>query len=79
MGEDWYDNKALFEMMDKLKEEMGQLREQMAATAMVIRDYNNLRGKLEDTSARVNTLMWLLPVTVAAMGVLFTAANYFLG
>jgi len=78
MNEEWYDNKALFEMMRKLEGEIACLSKQMTETATVIRDYNSLRGKVDDTAAQVKTLMWLLPVTVAAMGVLFTAISYFL-
>ena len=75
---EWYDNKALLEMMDKLKEDIACLSKQMTETTTIIRDYNSLRGKVDDTAAQVKTLMWLLPVAVAAMGVLFTAVNYFL-
>lgn len=50
----------------------------MAATRTLIRDYNSLRQKLEETATKVNTLMWLTPVAIAATGLLFTALNFFL-
>ena len=76
--ENWYDNKAIYEMMQEVKQDMSALREEMSATRTLIRDYNSLRQKLEDTAGKVNTLMWLTPVAIAATGVLFTVLNFFL-
>jgi len=76
--ENWYDNKAIYEMMQEVKQDMSALREEMTATRTLIRDYNSLRQKLEDTAGKVNTLMWLIPVAIAATGVLFTVLNFFL-
>ena len=78
MTDNWYDNKDIYEMMQQIKQDMAALREEMAATRTMIRDYNSLRQKLEDTAGKVNTLMWLTPIAVAATGVLFTALNFFL-
>ena len=78
MTDNWYDNKDIYEMMQQIKQDMAALREEMAATRTLIRDYNSLRQKLEETAAKVNTLMWLTPIAIAATGVLFTALNFFL-
>ena len=78
MTDTWYDNKDIYEMMQQIKQDMAALREEMAATRTLIRDYNSLRQKLEETAAKVNTLMWLTPIAIAATGVLFTALNFFL-
>ena len=78
MPDTWYDNKDIYEMMQQIKQDMAALREEMAATRTLIRDYNSLRQKLEETAAKVNTLMWLTPIAIAATGVLFTILNFFL-
>ena len=78
MTDNWYDNKDIYEMMQQIKQDMAALREEMAATRTLIRDYNSLRQKLEETATKVNTLMWLTPVAIAATGLLFTALNFFL-
>ena len=76
--ENWYDNKAIYEMMQEVKQDMSALRQEMAATRTLIRDYNSLRQKLEETTAKVNTLMWLTPIAIAATGLLFTFLNFIL-
>lgn len=78
MTDNWYDNKDIYEMMQQIKQDMAALREEMAATRTLIRDYNSLRQKLEETATKVNTLMWLAPIAIAAAGVLFTVLNFFL-
>jgi prefoldin subunit 5 len=78
MPDTWYDNKDIYEMMQQIKQDMAALREEMAATRTLIRDYNSLRQKLEETATKVNTLMWLTPIAIAATGVLFTILNFFL-
>ena len=78
MTENWYDNKAIYEMLQEVKADMTDLRKEMAETRTMIRDYNSLRQKLEETATKVNTLMWLTPVAIAATGVLFTVLNFFL-
>lgn len=50
MTDNWYDNKDIYEMMQQIKQDMAALREEMAATRTLIRDYNSLRQKLEDTA-----------------------------
>ena len=78
MTDNWYDNKDIYEMMQQIKQDMAALREEMAATRTLIRDYNSLRQKLEETTAKVNTLMWLTPIAIAATGLLFTFLNFIL-
>ena len=78
MTDNWYDNKAIYEMMQEVKQDMSALREEMAATRTLIRDYNSLRQKLEETATKVNTLMWLTPVAIAATGLLLTFLNFVL-
>ena len=78
MTDNWYDNKEIYEMLQEVRQDMSALREEMAATRTLIRDYNSLRQKVEDTAGKVNTLMWLTPVAIAATGVLFTVLNFFL-
>ena len=78
MTDNWYDNKEIYEMLQEVKADMTDLRKEMAETRTMIRDYNSLRQKLEETATKVNTLMWLTPVAIAATGVLFTVLNFFL-
>jgi prefoldin subunit 5 len=78
MPDTWYDNKDIYEMMQQIKQDMAALREEMAATRTLIRDYNSLRQRLEETATKVNTLMWLTPIAIAATGLLFTFLNFVL-
>lgn len=78
MTDNWYDNKEIYEMLQEVKADMTDLRKEMAETRTMIRDYNSLRQKLEETATKVNTLMWLTPIAIAATGVLFTILNFFL-
>ncbi|HHV75527.1 MAG TPA: hypothetical protein GXX41_13015 [Thermoanaerobacterium sp.] len=73
---EWYDNKELYEMFQQLKADMAALSKEMAETRTLIRDYNGLRQKVEDVNSKINTFMWLMPVAVAGMGLLFTFLNY---
>lgn len=75
-GKEWYNNKELFEMLQQIKQDMVLLSKEMAETRAIIRNYNNLREKLEDTAGKVNTLMWLMPVAIAGMGLIFTILGY---
>ena len=78
MTDNWYDNKDIYEMLQEVRQDISSLRQEMAATRTLIRDYNSLRQKLEETATKVNTLMWLTPIAIAATGVLFTVLNFFL-
>ena len=76
MTDNWYDNKAIYEMLQEVKADMTDLRKEIAETRTMIRDYNSLRQKLEETATKVNTLMWLTPIAIAATGLLFTILNF---
>ena len=77
MTDNWYDNKALLEKIDALDSKIDSLRTDLETTRIMIRDYNNLRQKVEDTSSRLNTLMWLVPILVSGLGLVFTFINIF--
>lgn len=77
MSDNWYDNKALFEKIDTLDSKIDSLRQDLETTRMMIRDYNNLRQKVEETAAKLNTLMWLVPILIAGLGLVFTFINMF--
>ena len=77
MADNWYDNKALFEKIDVLDNKIDSLRTDLETTRMMIRDYNNLRQKVEDTASKLNTLMWIVPILVAGLGLVFTFINIF--
>lgn len=72
----WYDNKTIYEMLQEVKEDISDLRREMSETRTMIRDYNNLRQKVEDTSGKVNTIMWMTPIAVATTGLLLTFLNF---
>ena len=78
MADNWYDNKALFEKIDVLDSKIDSLRTDLETTRAMIRDYNNLRQKVEDTASKLNTLMWLVPVLIAGLGLVFTFINIFI-
>ena len=78
MTDNWYDNKEIYEMLQEVRQDMSALRQEMAATRTLIRDYNSLRQKLEETATKVNTLMWLMPIAIAATGLLCTFLNFVL-
>ena len=74
---EWYDNKELFEKIDALDSKIDSLRTDLESTRTLIRDYNNIRQKVEDTAGKVNFLMWMTPIALSALGVLFAILNYF--
>jgi tetrahydromethanopterin S-methyltransferase subunit B len=76
MTDNWYDNKALLEKIDMLDSKIDSLRTDLESTRTLIRDYNNLRQKVEDTAGKVNTIMWLMPIAVAVIGLLLTFLNF---
>lgn len=76
MSEEFYTNRELFEIIQTTVKEMADLKKEMAETRAIIRDYNGLRKKIEQTDTRLNTLMWLVGVSIPALGLLFTFLNY---
>ena len=77
MSDNWYDNKALLEKIDALDSKIDSLRTDLETTRAMIRDYNNLRQKVEDTASKLYTLMWFVPVLIAGLGLVFTFVNLF--
>lgn len=55
-GNQWYDNKDLFEMIQVLKKEMAGLMNDLTQTRQEIKVYNNLRGTLNQTMSELNDL-----------------------
>jgi len=76
--ERFFSNRELYDLIQDTAREMQSLKKEMAETRTLIRDYNSLRKKVEETTIKMNTLMWLTPIAIAATGVLFTALNFFL-
>lgn len=76
MADNWYDSKMLLEKLKELDTKIDSLRIDLETTRTIIRDYNGLRQKVEDTAGKVNTIMWLIPIIIAATGLLFTFINF---
>lgn len=77
--EDWYDNKQLYEMLQTVKQDISEMRKEMAETRTLIRDYNGLREKIDDNCKRISkvesslgTIKWLIPILIAGMGLFLT-------
>lgn len=45
---EWYDNKTLYEMMVDLSKKLEHTNKELAATQVLIRDYNGLRQKITE-------------------------------
>lgn len=73
---EWYSNKDLYEMLQGLKDDISTLRKEMTETRTLIRDYNSLRAKVEDVNSKMNMFMWLMPIAISALGIIFTILNY---
>jgi hypothetical protein len=73
---EWYNNKELYEMFQQLKLDMADLSKEIAETRTLIRDYNGLRQKVDDTASKLSTLMRLMPVAITGVGLIFTILNY---
>ncbi|WP_213997080.1 hypothetical protein [Tepidanaerobacter syntrophicus] len=74
--DEWYGNKEIYEMLQGLKADIETLRKDMAETRAIICDYTDLRKKVEDTASKVNMLMWITPIAITGVGVLFTFLNF---
>ncbi|AEE98017.1 hypothetical protein [Mahella australiensis] len=77
-NQEWYDNKALYEKIQQLQQDLADIRKEMAETRAIIRDYNGLRKAVNDTAGKINMLLWLIPIVIAGTGLLFTALNFIL-
>lgn len=83
MSEEFYTNRELFEIIQTTVKEMADLKKEMAETRAIIRDYNSLRKrqtvtelKLNELAAKMSTLIWIVGVSIPALGLLFTFLNY---
>lgn len=87
MEEQWYSNKDLFEMINKFKTEVENLRLEMRETKTLIRDYNGLRKSINDNNKKVGELEKKLDTALesnkeyigyitAAISTLFLVLNY---
>ena len=81
--DDWYDNKQLYEMLQVVKQDISDMRREMAETRTLIRDYNGLREKIDTTDKRIGkiesaigALKWLMSILIAGMGLFFTFLSY---
>jgi hypothetical protein len=52
----WYTNKELFEMVQRLQTEIGQLRMEIQRTTTLLRDYNGLRERLDECEKGLDQL-----------------------
>ena len=50
----WYTNKDLFEMFQRMEDKMTQLSLEMQRTMVLIRDYNGLRERLDRCEQDIN-------------------------
>lgn len=76
MSEEFFSNRELYDLIQETTKQMVELKQEMAETRMVIRDYNNLRRKLMQVETRLNTLMWVAGISIPALGLLFTFLAY---
>lgn len=76
MSEYFFTNRELYELIQDTVKEMAELKEEMAETRAIIRDYNGLRKKVEQVDARVNMLMWVAGISIPTLSLLFTFLNY---
>ena len=75
-AEGFFSNRELYELMQTMSKEMVELKKEMAETRAIIRDYNGLRKKVEQVDTRINTLMWIVGISIPGIGLLFTFLNY---
>ena len=76
MSEYFFTNRELYELIQDTVKEMAELKEEMAETRAIIRDYNGLRKKVEQVDARVNMLMWVAGISIPTLSLLLTFLNY---
>jgi len=76
MTEEFFSNRELYNLIQSTVKEMTDLKKEMAETRAIIRDYNGLRKKVEQTNTKVNTLMWVVGISVPVLSLLFTFLNY---
>lgn len=53
MGEQWYTNKDLFELINNMQGDFKNLRSEMRETRIMIKQYNGLREEIGETKKEV--------------------------
>lgn len=66
----FFSNRELYDLIQETGREMQSLKKEMAETRTLIRDYNQLRQKVEQIDSRINTLMWVVGVAIPAISLL---------
>lgn len=70
--EKFFSNRELYDLIQETAREMQSLKKEMAETRTLIRDYNQLRQKVEQIDSRITTLMWVAGIAVPAISLLIT-------
>ena len=66
----FFSNRELYDLIQETGREMQSLKKEMAETRTLIRDYNQLRQKVEQIDSRITTLMWVAGVAIPAISLL---------
>jgi len=70
--ERFFSNRELYDLIQDTAREMQLLKKEMAETRTLIRDYNQLRQKVEQLDSRISTLMWVVGVAIPVVSLLIT-------
>lgn len=70
--ERFFSNRELYALIQDTAREMQSLKKEMAETRTLIRDYNQLRQKVEQLDSRISTLMWVVGVAIPVVSLLIT-------
>ena len=68
----FFSNRELYDLIQETAREMQSLKKEMAETRTLIRDYNQLRQKVEQLDSRIGTLMWVVGVAIPVVSLLVT-------
>ena len=66
----FFSNRELYDLIQETGREMQSLKKEMAETRTLIRDYNQLRQKVEQIDSRITTFMWVVGVAIPAISLL---------
>lgn len=66
----FFSNRELYDLIQETGREMQSLKKEMAETRTLIRDYNQLRQKVEQIDSRITTLMWVVGVAIPAISLI---------
>ena len=70
--ERFFSNRELYDLIQETAREMQSLKKEMAETRTLIRDYNQLRQKVEQLDSRISTLMWVVGIAIPVVSLLIT-------